>query len=279
MSERDATDHGATDHGATEHDLTAAYAVDALTGEEALRAEQHLSGCAACRAELAEMREVLADLVEPAEPSAGMRQRVLAALDGVEQLPPAGSAEVASGAPPAAHAVGGGATDELAVRRSRRRGRSSRWLPAVAAAAAAVLVAAAALGGWSALRWRGEAEQARLAARAVAEVAAAPDAVSVVADGGPGWASTRVVASASLGEAVLVPTGVEQAPRGRTWQLWWVSGEEAPRPAGLLPGGTGAPEVLEGGADGATAVAVTLEPAGGSAAPTTDPVAVYPLGA
>jgi anti-sigma-K factor RskA len=271
----------------SEHDLTAAYAVDALTGDEARQAEAHLEVCAACRAELAQLREVLADLVAPVEPPAAMRDSVLAALDDVEQLPPAAAPAAPLRALPdpagrpevAAPATG---DDELAQRRTRRGARRtpSRWLPAVAAAAAAVLVAAAALGGWTALRWRDQAQQAQQAAAAVAQIAAAPDAVTVAASGGgAGWGSARVVASASLGEAVIVPTGVEPAPRGSTWQLWWVTGEQAPRPAGLLSGPDGSPEVLEGAADGATAVAVTLEPAGGSSAPTTTPVAVYPLSA
>ncbi|TNM68039.1 anti-sigma factor [Streptomyces sp. NP160] len=276
----------------SEHDLTAAYAVDALTGDEVRQAEQHLAGCAACRAELADLREALADLTAPVEPPAAVRDRVLAALDDVDQLPaepgaaalravPAAVADGARSAPvaPAPVPVVGG-DDEVALRRARRRSRTGRWVPAVAAAAAAVLVAAAALGGWTALRWRDQAQQAQQAAAVVAQVAAAPDAVTVAAsDGGDGWSSARVVASASLGEAVVVPSGVEPAPRGRTWQLWWVTGEQAPRSAGLLSGATGAPEVLEGAADGATAVAVTLEPAGGSSAPTTTPVAVYPLAA
>lgn len=260
----------------SEHDLTAAYAVDALTGAEARDAEAHLEGCAACRAELAQLREALADLAAPVEPPPAMRARVLAALDDVEQLPPVAPLRALP------DPVGGprSGDDELALRRARRRPRTSRWLPAVAAAAAAVLVAAAALGGWTALRWRDQAQQAQQAAAAVAQIAAAPDAVTVAAtDGGAGWGSARVVASASLGEAVVVPTGVDPAPRGRTWQLWWVTGEQAPRPAGLLSGADGSPEVLEGAADGATAVAVTLEPAGGSSAPTTTPVAVYPLAA
>lgn len=267
-----------------EHDLTAAYAVDALTADEARRAEEHLAGCAACRAELAELREVLSDLTAPVEPTAALRDRVLAAVADVEQLPPAAPAAparpTADPAPlaPVAPTAGG---DELALRRARRRPRTGRWAPAVAAAAAAVLVAAAALGGVTALRWRADAESAQRTAYAVAQIAAAPDAVTVAAqDGGDGWGATRVVASASLGEAVLVPTGVGQAPSGRTWQLWWVTGQRAPRSAGLLPGGgAGSPEVLHGAADGATAVAVTLEPAGGSSAPTSTPVAVYPLAA
>ncbi|WP_187279897.1 anti-sigma factor domain-containing protein [Quadrisphaera setariae] len=278
----------------SEHDLTAAYAVDALTGAEAREAEAHLAGCAACRAELAELREALADLTAPVEPSAALRASVLAALDDVEQLPPAPPstaaarpAAAATTTPPSTAAVAEAAPepsaeggDELALRRARRRSRSSRWLPAVAAAAAAVLVAAAALGGWTALRWRADAERAQQTAYAVAKIAAAPDAVTVAAqDGGDGWGSTRVVASASLGEAVLVPTGVEQAPRGRTWQLWWVTGDQAPRSAGTVSDPADAPEVLQGAAEGATAVAVTLEPAGGSTAPTSTPVAVYPLAA
>lgn len=265
------------------HALTPLYAVDALEPGEVAAAEAHLDSCVACREELVEVREALAAAVadEPAEPSsAALRARVMAALDDVPQLP----ALAAPSAP----------DDELARRRAQREGADRaasgpaarpgrsrgtaprRWVQGLVAAAAAVVVAGAAVTGYAALQWRADAQSAQQVARAITEVAGAPDAQMVDAEGGAdGWGSSRVMVSRSLGEAVLVPTGVEDAPSGRTWQLWFVSGGDA-RPAGTFTG-AGSAAVLSGAVDGADAVAVTLEPAGGSQAPTTTPVAVYPL--
>lgn len=260
-------------HGAA-HDLTPLYAVDALDPGEVPAAEAHLRGCAACREELVEVREALAVAVAEAAdepPPAALRARVMAALDDVPQLPaPAGPA------------------DELARRRAQREagvrpsaarsGRTAprRWVQGLTAAAAAVVVAGAAVTGYAALQWRADAQAAQQVARAITEVAGAPDAQMVDAQGGAdGWGGSRVMVSRSLGEAVLVPTGVDDAPSGRTWQLWFVSGDAA-RSAGTFSD-TGSAAVLSGALDGADAVAVTLEPAGGSQTPTTTPVAVYPL--
>jgi hypothetical protein len=191
----------------------------------------------------------------------------------------------------AASATAAQPDDELSRRRARREtdrtsaaraggttGRRAprRWVQGLAAAAAAVVVAGAAVSGYAALQWREEARSAQQVALAVTQVAGAPDAQLVDAQGGAeGWGSSRVVVSRSLGEAVLVPTGVEDAPSGRTWQLWFVTGDAA-RPAGTFAG-AGSAAVLSGAVDGADAVAVTLEPAGGSETPTSTPVAVYPL--
>lgn len=55
------------------HDLTAAYALDALDGDEVEAYERHLSQCEECRAELAELNETAATLafgaVAPAPPA------------------------------------------------------------------------------------------------------------------------------------------------------------------------------------------------------------------
>ncbi|WP_345714336.1 anti-sigma factor domain-containing protein, partial [Kineococcus glutinatus] len=77
------------------------------------------------------------------------------------------------------------------------------------------------------------------------------------------------------GTAVLLPAGADPAPTGHTWQAWFLDGGE-PRPADTFGTGGGG-EVLAGLPAAATAVAVTLEPEGGSDAPTTDPVVTYAL--
>jgi anti-sigma-K factor RskA len=64
------------------HDLTAAYALDALDGDERAAYESHLRDCDDCRAELASLDEtvgVLAYATEGPTPPAGLRERIVSA--------------------------------------------------------------------------------------------------------------------------------------------------------------------------------------------------------
>ena len=73
--------------------------------------------------------------------------------------------------------------------------------------------------------------------------------------------------------AVLVADDLSSPPEGETYQAW-ILREDVPEPAGLFePSDTGAAAApLEGSIEGADAVAVTVEPSGGSTSPTTDPL-------
>ena len=77
-------------HEGTEEEATgraALYALGALEADEAARFAKHLSGCAACAAEVAGFGEAVAALAEappPAEPPAGARARLLARIAGAE---------------------------------------------------------------------------------------------------------------------------------------------------------------------------------------------------
>lgn len=77
------------------------------------------------------------------------------------------------------------------------------------------------------------------------------------------------------GSATLYVKGLPAAPSGKTYEAWVITADTAsPRPAGLFAGGAGGSRVrLRGTVLPRDTVAVTLEPAGGSPAPTT-PVVV-----
>lgn len=94
--------------------------------------------------------------------------------------------------------------------------------------------------------------------------------------GGVQGDEVTVLASRSADAALLLPAGLPAAPEGSTWQAWTVAGEDAVS-AGVFDVSGGDPVALTGGVSGVDAVAVTLEPAGGSEAPTTEPVLVVPL--
>lgn len=72
------------------HELAASYALGALEEAEETAFEEHLrNGCARCEAELRELREVAAKIATaaPAEPPAGLKQRVLGRARNTPRFP------------------------------------------------------------------------------------------------------------------------------------------------------------------------------------------------
>lgn len=246
------------------HALSGAYALDALAPDEAAAFERHLQSCESCRAEVESLREAsgaLADTVAAAPPER-LRSSVLAGISQVRPLPPVGDAvEAPDGArdpePPPA--------DELAARRGARR--PSRWLVGVAAALA-LLAGAATV---RAVQLDRQLQSVVASADDVTRVLTAPDASTSTARATTGGRAA-VVTSQSLGEAVLVTDGLPPAPAGSTYQVWYLHGTGAPVSAGFVPDGQRTALVLQGDPAGASGVGVTVEPAGGSPAPTTTPI-------
>ncbi|MFI6421979.1 anti-sigma factor domain-containing protein [Streptomyces sp. NPDC050842] len=241
------------------HTLTGAYALDALDPEERGAVRLHLAGCAACALEVEEFSETVArlGLAVAGTPTAALRAGVMERIATVRQEPP-----------PTGQAVRTTARGWLGVR------RWTRW------ALAACLATAVGFGGVAAWQYesagdaRQEADRARAANDAVAVVLAAPDARISTGrlDGG---AVGTVVVSASLDRAVFAASGMAPPPPGKVYQLWYADGDGTMRPAGLMDPGAGAEAtLLDGPVDGASGMGVTVEPAGGSPRPTSDPVAV-----
>lgn len=237
------------------HSLAGAYALDAIDDEaERRRFEEHLARCETCATELAEFRETTARLaMAVAEaPPPGLRARVLSDVRQVRQLPPdtSGTRPAPGGAP---------------VRTLRPR----RWRRAAAAglAAAACLVTAVSAG--VAVNERQRVERVEAAQRDVASVLSAPDARSATGRAAGGGTVT-IVASASRGRVVVASSGLRTLPSSRAYQLWLI-GADGPRSAGLLPGDRSRP-VVAGTWRPSDKVGVTVEPAGGSARPTTTPL-------
>jgi anti-sigma-K factor RskA len=103
-----------------------------------------------------------------------------------------------------------------------------------------------------------------------------PQGPQTIALGGEG---TEQGASAELvtlkdDRTVLVAENMPPAPEGKTYQIWVIKGD-TPKPSGLFdPRGDSVAAVVENPVEGADAVAVTIEPEGGSKEPTTDPMLV-----
>ena len=167
---------------------------------------------------------------------------------------------------------GRGTLDRHARARLRRAGRPSRapdgsrtavarWL-AGAAAAAAVVVGGVVWHPW-------DTGTPRTPVSASQQVLRAGDARSYTDR------STTIVRSASLGKAVVRGT-LPPPPAGKVYELWLQQPDGTMARAGLVSDAAGirAGVVLQGDAATATGAGITLEPAGGSDAPTTTPLAL-----
>jgi anti-sigma-K factor RskA len=239
------------------HTLAGAYALDALPVEDRELFEGHLARCEACRQEVRGLREASAQLgvAVGAGAPARLRTQTLARIAEVRQLPPA--------VPPVADLAAG------RTRRTRRR-------PALSYGLAAACLIVALFASFLAVRWQQDLSHERAAAQAVAFVLSAPDAriaTAPVQDG-----SATVVVSKDRGAIVFASSGLQRLPRSRTYELWLMNAAGA-RPAGLLrpddAGRTG-PTVARGLGD-ARQVGLTVEPAGGSPQPTSNPFLVLDL--
>ena len=109
---------------------------------------------------------------------------------------------------------------------------------------------------------------------AVAAAAAACIVVGLAVSLSQSSKTKTVTASVVLGPnqtATLQISGLEAAPRGKTYEAWVIPAGHNPRPAGLFSGSTSGLH-LRGTVPRHAVVAVTLEPAGGSKQPTTTPL-------
>jgi anti-sigma-K factor RskA len=94
------------------------------------------------------------------------------------------------------------------------------------------------------------------------------------------WAeqgATAEVASMQGNEIVLVARNMPSVPEDRTCQIWVIKGD-VPEPSGLFqPDGNGTATPITNSIKKADVIAVTVEPAGGSEQPTSDPVLLAEL--
>jgi anti-sigma-K factor RskA len=225
------------------HDLTAAYALDALDGDERDGYEAHLAQCERCRGELATLGEAttaLALAVPAPAPPARLRSRILDAA----------AAERANVVP-------------LPMRRV--------WLTRPTAAAASVAACAAiGLGVWGATLSHDLADQKALNAQTerATQILLDPTSQKTNLRGGRG-----MVAVDATGRGVLIVDRLPAAPSGKTYEAWVIPPGGEPKRAGLFKGGGTMTMVpLDGNVPPGAVVAATVERSGGASRPTTTPI-------
>lgn len=221
------------------HTLSGAYAIDALSPEEAEEFRTHLSACQVCRDEVRELREAAAKMgaSEALVPPPALRARVLEAASRQPQQPPR--------------------VRSLAERRRR-------WQPRLlVAAAVAVLVAAVGVG--VAVTQRPEQPPVSTAVTRVFDAPDAHQATVGTSNGG----KVKVATSPRLNEMAVDTDALPKLGSDQVYQIWAVH-DGAMTSAAVLsnPGSGAAMEMPKPG----TQVAITIEPAGGSSQPTSKPI-------
>jgi Anti-sigma-K factor rskA len=235
------------------HSLSGAYALDALEGgAEYDRFTRHLSRCQSCAGEVRGFREVGTALAfaAAAEPPPQLRERVLAAAARTRQLAP----EVKTHARP---------------RRSRAW---VPWVPWLSGAVATASIVVAVLFGLAQAHTEQELSQVRAENQAISVLLSAPQAKLLTRTVSSGGMAT-VVLAADRHELAVIMNGLPALPTGRAYQLWLI-GKTKIVSAGLLPPSG---QALASGVVKGDELGLTVEPAKGSAQPTTKPILALPL--
>lgn len=240
------------------HALSGAYAMDALDDLERARFEAHLRTCPDCRTEVESLRETAASLTfDAVPPPAALRDSVLAGIEEIRPLPPLTE-----------HGRDRAIPDD-----TRRRPWFASTGPLLVAAALVLVafVTTVALRPWAS-------DEDRRDLTEVEQVLAADDRDRVVQKF-PDGSRADVVVSRSEGRAVILTEDMALAPEGKVYELWFQTPEGEFVPAGLMPDQPDATVLLDGDASEATAIGITVEPDGGSPAPTSAPIALFELDA
>jgi anti-sigma-K factor RskA len=221
-------------------DLIPAHALDALEADDALLLEEHVVTCETCRRDLDDLREttaLLAFATDAIEPPARLRAAI---LDAVAE-------PVTATSRPAR------------VRLAFLRGAFAGTL---AGAAIALVIGIALHGKLSDVRGSRDAQSAL-----VSSLLRPGSQVEQLT----GNVQGAVVRSGAGGKLVLVD--LPKPAAGRTYEAWLIGADKTPLPAGTFGGGKAVVVPLVGDAGGSKTVAITVEPDGGSQAPTTKPFA------
>lgn len=237
-------------------DLYELFCMGVLEPEPAAEIERHLGeGCEHCAERLREARYLLAGMataVEPAQPSSGLRSRVLA-IAGKDEKQGAGGK------------------------------RGWVWVACAAAAAALmVLVWGVSMARELAATRRSLAEVSRQRneLRAAIAILGQADSRTVRFGEEENEPHGRVFVSQN-GGVVFLGSRLPSLEGGKTFELWLVPAKGKPQAAGLFrPNEQGiAVHVLaqRSGAADYAAVAVSVEPEGGSVQPSGKPILVVPL--
>ncbi|EAR24958.1 membrane protein [marine actinobacterium PHSC20C1] len=249
-----------------------AYALNALSPEEREAFEKHLTASAETRTETTELSDTAVALgmaVDPVTPPPALKANLMAMIAQTPQLPR--EVEVVDDA---AKVVQPAATPAEKKAQGRWFTRPATALAAVAAAVALIVaggVVADSIGRTSLQETSFAAQQADQ----LAAINGASDSQRLVSTV-TGGATATFVWSVELASSAVIVDGLEPLPDNQVYELWYIDSAGA-RPAGLMDASTDGTtwRVLDGKMAAGDVVGVTIEPKGGSDAPTTAPIVVF----
>ena len=283
-------------------DLAGAYALNALSADEKAAYERYLATSADARREADSLEGTAAELgfaVEPVQPPPALRTSVLAAIASAPQLPRQETADTVAAtdiAPPVAAtaqntpnaqpvrpaSAPAAPTTKAATTRpagSAERKAARRWYSQpVSFAVAAVALVAVLLGVntvTSALNNGNGLTQAVQLAHITAQPDSQRETIKLTNINDDQQVVATLVWSGQLGQSALIVDGLASLTDEQIYELWYI-GEDGPISAGTFNTDRSGESwrILDGTMSAGDAVGVTVEPAGGSEQPTTDPLIV-----
>ncbi|MCW2530336.1 MAG: hypothetical protein JWM76_5196 [Pseudonocardiales bacterium] len=267
-----------THNGSTPTDASVnsgAYVLNALDPSETIEFEAHLEGSDTLRNEVTELSDtavLLGMAVAPVQPSAELKTNIMAMLASTPQLThdiaPVRTLKAVPQLP-----VEQADTTEFApapVTGAHANRAKARWFnrPIVALTAVAAAFALVVGGGVIANMIPDNTSQ-QAQADVLAAITSASDkqeAQAAVSTGG----TATLVWSEEVGKSALITNGLADLPDDKTYELWYIDASGA-TPAGLLDNDS-TWRVLDGEMSNGLTIGVTVEPNGGSDAPTTEPI-------
>jgi anti-sigma-K factor RskA len=239
----------------------AAYALHALSPEETTAVETYLAAHPDAQDEAMMLREVAAMLpysVPSIAPSPHLRTRLMATIyqDALADAEPKAAPKRPA---------------SIAVARARRSRTSGVTWPF---AAAILLMLTVGFGGWAVSLDRNVNDKQHVIATQRALITASGATTQLVAAAPGVQARGELLRLASNQAVVLTINGLPPLASGKVYQVWFIEGS-TPVGAGLFspnPDGSWG-GVVRGDVTTAQAIAISVEPAGGSRAPTGDIIA------
>ncbi|WP_309107786.1 anti-sigma factor [Arthrobacter sp.] len=238
-------------------ELAELYALDALSDEERAAVERHIAAATpedrqAFNDRVRQARETLAlSFSAEEEPASDLFGRIVAQLPSQQAAP---------------------VRDALAAARQRREerrrsGSMRNWIIGVAAAAALAL-GGVGIGAYNAYQ-----------NDPLNQVLQAQD-LRKASVGVTGGGTANLAISPSKNALVVTMDGVPAPPEGKVYQMWLIPKDgSAPVSKGLMDAEALSKPAVVDGIQTAASLGITVEPLGGSGAPSTPPVAAATLGA
>lgn len=297
-------------HDAAPESLAAVSALGPLSGDDAAELEAYLVSSEEARAEAASFAATASLLRTGAEPPASLKASIMSKIGSLPQLPAEAEAEdeSATGTPPAQPATRSSSVDPVtaapaaqatpaatgepsaptskasnaaqsartskAQQKAKRRWYSGPVSGLVAAAALVVVLLGVNVVTSALNNGNGITEALRLA-HISAQSDAMRETIRLTNINDEKQVTATLIWSGALAESVLIVDGLATLPEEKAYELWYI-GEDGPISAGVFNTMNSGESwrVLDGAMSAGDAVGVTVEPAGGSGVPTTDPLIV-----